>query len=53
MNAWSRKMQVWQAGFSDAQYIAVGVEISTTAAALTEASDVIVKVRPPSVAESQ
>ena len=39
------------AGFSDAQYIAVGVEISTTAAALTEASDVIVKVRPPSVAE--
>ena len=39
------------AGFSDAQYEAVGVEICTTAAALTEASDVIVKVRPPSVAE--
>ena len=39
------------AGFSDAQYEAVGVEICTTAAALTEASDVIVKVRPPSAAE--
>ena len=39
------------AGFSDAQYEAAGVEICTTAAALTEASDVIVKVRPPSAAE--
>ena len=39
------------AGFSDTQYEAVGVEICTTAAALTEASDVIVKVRPPSSAE--
>ena len=39
------------AGFSDAQYEAVGVEICTTAAALTEVSDVIVKVRPPSAAE--
>ena len=39
------------AGFSDALYIAVGVEISTTAEALTKASDVIVKVRPPSAAE--
>ena len=39
------------AGFSDAQYEAVGVEICTTAAALTVASDVIVKVRPPSSAE--
>ena len=39
------------AGFSDAQYEAAGVEICTTAAALTEASDVIVKVRPPSSAE--
>ena len=39
------------AGFSDAQYEATGVEICTTAAALTEASDVIVKVRPPSAAE--
>ena len=39
------------AGFSDAQYIAVGVEILTTAEVLTEASDVIVKVRPPSAAE--
>ena len=39
------------AGFSDAKYIAVGVEISTTAEALTKASDVIVKVRPPSAAE--
>ena len=39
------------AGFSDTQYEVVGVEICTTAAALTEASDVIVKVRPPSSAE--
>ena len=39
------------AGFSDAQYIAVGVEILTSAEVLTEASDVIVKVRPPSAAE--
>jgi len=39
------------AGFSDAQYEAAGVEICTTASALTEASDVIVKVRPPSAAE--
>jgi len=39
------------AGFSDAQYEAVGVEILTTAEALTEASDVIIKVRPPSSAE--
>ena len=39
------------AGFSDTQYEVVGVEICTTAAALTEASDVIVKVRPPSAAE--
>ena len=39
------------AGFSDVQYIAVGVEILTTAEALTNASDVIVKVRPPSAAE--
>ena len=39
------------AGFSDAQYIAVGVEILTSAEVLTEASDVIVKVRPPSTAE--
>ena len=39
------------AGFSDTQYMAVGVEISTTAEALTKASDVIVKVRPPSAAE--
>ena len=39
------------AGFSDAQYIAVGVEILTCAEALTDASDVIVKVRPPSTSE--
>ena len=40
-----------EAGFSDAQYKAAGVEISTTAAALTKESDVIVKVSPPSAAE--
>ena len=39
------------AGFSDAQYKAVGVEVAATAAALTKACDVIVKVRPPSEAE--
>ena len=39
------------AGFSDAQYKAVGVVIAATAAALTKTSDVIVKVRPPSDAE--
>jgi len=33
------------AGFSDAQYITVGVEISTTAEALTKASDVLVSKR--------
>ena len=39
------------AGFSDAQYKAVGVAIAATAAALTKTSDVIVKVRQPSDAE--
>jgi NAD(P) transhydrogenase subunit alpha len=39
------------AGFSDAQYEAAGVKVAATAAALTKACDVIVKVRPPSGAE--
>ena len=39
------------AGFSDAQYKAAGVEVAATAAALTKACDVIVKVRPPIEAE--
>ena len=39
------------AGFSDEQYKAAGVEISTNAEELTKASDVIVKVLPPSEAE--
>ena len=39
------------AGFSDAQYKAAGVEVAATAAALTKACDVIVKVRPPTEAE--
>ena len=39
------------AGFSDAQYEAAGVKVAATAAALTKACDVIVKVRPPSEAE--
>lgn len=39
------------AGFSDAQYEAAGVKVAATAAALTRACDVIVKVRPPSEAE--
>ena len=36
------------AGFSDEKYKAEGVEILSSASALAEASDVIVKVRPPS-----
>ncbi|MDE0949241.1 MAG: Re/Si-specific NAD(P)(+) transhydrogenase subunit alpha [Candidatus Thioglobus sp.] len=39
------------AGFSDEQYKAAGVEISTNAEELTKTSDVIVKVLPPSEAE--
>ena len=39
------------AGFNDEQYKAVGVEIATNAADLTEASDVIVKVSPPNKVE--
>ena len=39
------------AGFSDAHYKAAGVIIAPTAAALTKASDIIVKVQPPSAAE--
>jgi NAD(P) transhydrogenase subunit alpha len=40
-----------QAGFSDAQYRAAGVEIAKTAAALWKAADVVAKVRAPSDAE--
>ncbi|MFK7874794.1 MAG: Re/Si-specific NAD(P)(+) transhydrogenase subunit alpha [Paracoccaceae bacterium] len=39
------------AGFSDADYAAVGVEVLKTAAALWKAADVVAKVRVPSDAE--
>ncbi len=39
------------AGFADADYKAVGVEVIKTAAALWKASDIIAKVRPPNSAE--
>ena len=39
------------AGFSNADYKAVGVAIISTAAALTKECDVITKVRPPTMAE--
>ncbi|MGB0799045.1 MAG: Re/Si-specific NAD(P)(+) transhydrogenase subunit alpha, partial [Planktomarina sp.] len=41
------------AGFSDAAYKSAGVEVVATAAALTKASDIIVKVRPPSEVEAK
>ncbi len=41
------------AGFSDATYKAAGVEVVKTAAALWNAADVVVKVRPPSTAEAK
>ena len=41
------------AGFSDEQYKSVGVEIVNTAKELTEVSNVIVKVLPPSKSELQ
>jgi len=41
------------AGFSDADYVAAGVEVVKTAAALWKASDVVVKVREPSEAEAK
>jgi H+-translocating NAD(P) transhydrogenase subunit alpha len=41
------------AGFSDAAYSAVGVEVVKTAAALWKAADVVAKVRPPTDAEAK
>jgi NAD(P) transhydrogenase subunit alpha len=41
------------AGFSDAAYEAVGVEVVKTAAALWKVADVVVKVRPPEPAEAK
>ena len=41
------------AGFSDARYEAVGVEVVKTAKALFEAADVVVKVRGPEAAEAR
>ncbi len=40
-----------QAGFSDAEYEAAGVEVVKTAAALWKAADVVAKVRAPDAAE--
>ncbi|ADZ69020.1 NAD(P) transhydrogenase alpha subunit [Polymorphum gilvum SL003B-26A1] len=40
------------AGFSDASYQAVGVEVVASAEALFDAADVIVKVRPPTESEA-
>ncbi|MDR5655470.1 Re/Si-specific NAD(P)(+) transhydrogenase subunit alpha [Ruixingdingia sedimenti] len=40
-----------KAGFSDAAYAAVGVEVAADAAALWSGVDVVVKVRPPEPAE--
>ncbi len=41
------------AGFSDAAYVAAGVEVVKTAAALWKAADIVAKVRPPSEAEAK
>ena len=40
-----------EAGFSDADYAAAGVEVVKTAAALFKAADVVAKVRPPEPSE--
>ena len=40
-----------EAGFSDADYTAAGVEIAKTAAALWKAADVVAKVRAPDETE--
>jgi H+-translocating NAD(P) transhydrogenase subunit alpha len=40
-----------KAGFSDAAYVAAGVGIVPDATALTAATDVLTKVRPPTEAE--
>ena len=42
-----------KAGFSDAAYIAAGVEVVKTAAALFKAADVVVKVRGPEAKETK
>ncbi|WP_114291422.1 Re/Si-specific NAD(P)(+) transhydrogenase subunit alpha [Pseudosulfitobacter sp. DSM 107133] len=42
-----------EAGFSDADYAAAGVEIAKTAAALWKASDVVAKVRAPEEVEAK
>ena len=39
------------AGFNDAEYKSAGVTIAPSAAAVTKASDIITKVRPPTKAE--
>ncbi len=39
------------AGFDDAAYVAAGVEIAKTGAALFKASDIVAKVRPPTETE--
>ncbi|MFT5363296.1 MAG: NAD(P) transhydrogenase subunit alpha, partial [Dinoroseobacter sp.] len=41
------------AGFSDAAYVAVGVQVYKTPAPLWKACDVIAKVRPPSDTEAK
>ena len=41
------------AGFSDQTYKDAGVTVAASAAALTKASDVVIKVRPPSKAEAK
>ena len=42
-----------KAGFSDATYVAAGVEVLKTAAAVVKAADVLVKVRGPEVKEAK
>lgn len=42
-----------KAGFSDAAYLAAGVEVLKTAAAVVKAADVLVKVRGPEMAEAK
>ena len=41
------------AGFSDEAYVAAGVEIAATAAALWKTADVVAKVRPPNDTEAK
>ena len=42
-----------KAGFSDAAYLAAGVEVLKTAASVVKAADVLVKVRGPEMAEAK